>query len=92
MFDWENPFQNLFRNGSEKNCKSVVTEVTDEVKFPDYVDVSEEAKDFILRCLKKKPEERMEIREMIRHPFINKYRDKKPSIDIAESISRVLNG
>jgi hypothetical protein len=37
------------------------------------VDVSDEAKDFILKIMRKKPEERMGIREMLRHPFIAKY-------------------
>lgn len=51
--------------------------MTDDVQFPDYVDVTEEAKDFILKTLKKVPEERLDVREMLRHPFISKYRDKR---------------
>jgi serine/threonine protein kinase len=47
--------------------------VEDEIKFPEYVDVTDDAKDFILKIMKKKPEERMEIKEMMRHPFITKY-------------------
>lgn len=35
--------------------------------------MSDEAKDFILRIMKKKPEDRMEMREIMRHPFITKY-------------------
>lgn len=60
-------------------------QVEDEIKFPEYVDVTDEAKDFILRICKKNPEERMEIREMLRHPFITKYlNEKKVSGDILQ--------
>lgn len=48
-------------------------QVEDEISFPEYVDVTDEAKSFILGIMKKKPEERMGIREMLRHPFITKY-------------------
>lgn len=30
--------------------------VEDEIKFPEYIDTSDEAKDFILKIMKKKPE------------------------------------
>jgi hypothetical protein len=36
--------------------------VEDEIKFPEYIDVTDDAKDFILKIMKKKPEERMEIK------------------------------
>lgn len=62
------------------------------MQFPDYVDVSDEAKDFIMRTLKKVPEERMDIREMLRHPFIAKYKDKKLPVDIMEDLVKVVNG
>ena len=65
--------------------------MTDEVQFPDYVDVTEEAKDFILKTLKKAPEDRMELKEMLRHPFISKYRDKKLPVQVMEDIAKVLN-
>ena len=55
------------------------------------MDVSDEAKDFILRTLKKKPEDRMEIREMLRHPFITKYKDKKLPLNIMEDLAKVVN-
>ena len=61
--------------------------------FPDYVDVSDEAQDFILKILKKKSEERMEIREMLRHPFITKYaREKRISSEAVEEFRLVLKG
>ena len=62
------------------------------MQFPDYVDVSDEAKDFIMRTLKKVPEERMDVREMLRHPFITKYKDKKLPVNIMEDIVKVVNG
>jgi hypothetical protein len=41
--------------------------------------------------MKKKPEERMEIREMLRHPFITKYQDQKLPIDIMKDFKEVLS-
>ena len=69
----KDPLQNLFLARSQQNSKHHFMQVSDEINFPEYVDVSEEAKDFILRIMKKKPEERMEMREILRHPFITKY-------------------
>jgi len=51
----------------------LLTKVEDEINFPEYVDVTDEAKDFILNIMKKKPEERMEMKQIMRHPFITKY-------------------
>lgn len=71
-----------FRIYSELDLNRIVIfyltfQVEDEIKFPEYIDTSDEAKDFILKIMKKKPEERMEIRDMLRHPFITKYQDQK---------------
>jgi hypothetical protein len=41
--------------------------------------------------MKKKPEERMEIREMLRHPFITKYQDLKLPIEIMKDFKEVLS-
>ena len=46
--------------------------MSDDITFPEYVEVSDDAKDFILGTMKKQGEERMEIRQMLRHPFITK--------------------
>ena len=82
MVDWnddlrvptrKDPLQNLFLARSQQNRTHCFIEVSDEINFPEYVDVSDEAKDFILGIMKKKPEERMEMREILRHPFITKY-------------------
>ena len=69
----KDPLQNLFLARSQQNRTHCFIEVSDEINFPEYVDVSDEAKDFILGIMKKKPEERMEMREILRHPFITKY-------------------
>jgi serine/threonine protein kinase len=67
--------------------------VEDEIKFPEYVDVTDEAKDLILKIMKKKPEERIEIKEIMRHPFITKYlKDRKVAPEVLEEFRRVLNG
>lgn len=41
--------------------------------------------------MKKKPEERMEIREMLRHPFITKYQDQKLPVEIMKDFKEVLS-
>ena len=41
--------------------------------------------------MKKKPEERMEMREILRHPFITKYtREKKVSNEVLEEFRNIL--
>jgi hypothetical protein len=37
--------------------------------------LSSDAKDFIVETMKKKGEERLEIKQMLKHPFITKYHD-----------------
>jgi serine/threonine protein kinase len=64
--------------------------VTDEVTFPSYVDTTDEAQDFILKILQKKPEDRMTVREMLRHPFITKYAEKKLPLEVMTDIQSVL--
>ena len=61
------------------------------ITFPDYVDVSDQAKDFILKIMKKKPEDRMEMREIMRHPFITKYaKDRKIGSNVLEEFRNIL--
>lgn len=74
MFVWKNSFQNLFRVRFEENCINYVMQVTDEISFPDYVDVEEDTKDFIIKSLKKDPDDRITLKDMLRHPFITKYK------------------
>ncbi len=63
----------------------------DEVKFPEYVDVSEEAKSFILGIMQKNPDDRMVMKDIFKHPFIRKYlNERKVSPDILEEFKRVL--
>lgn len=69
----KNTFQNLLLIRSQQNRIFLLIKVEDEINFPDYVDVTDEAKDFILKIMKKKPEERMEMKQIMRHPFIMKY-------------------
>jgi hypothetical protein len=55
------------------------------------VDVTEDAKDFILKTMKKVGEDRMEIRQMLRHPFITKQPDVSVSPAILEEFRRTLS-
>jgi serine/threonine protein kinase len=45
--------------------------------LPHYANVSQEAEDFVLRCLKKNPEDRATISELINHQFFKKYPEKE---------------
>jgi hypothetical protein len=54
--------------------------------------VSDEAKDFILRICKKIPEERMDMRGILRHPFITKYlKDRKVPPEVIEDFRKLIN-
>jgi serine/threonine protein kinase len=43
-----------------------------ELKFPDEISASDEAKDFIMNLLEKNPGKRMEIDKALKHPFLQK--------------------
>jgi serine/threonine protein kinase len=45
-------------------------QVEEEIKFSRAVAVSEEAKDFIMVCLKKDPRDRYTVPELLEHPFL----------------------
>jgi hypothetical protein len=40
--------------------------------------------------MKKKPEERMSLRDMLRHPFITKYKEQKVSREAVEDMKKLL--
>lgn len=44
--------------------------VEDEIRFSKATPISNEAKDFILICLKKDPRDRYTVAELLEHPFI----------------------
>ncbi|MCA9750323.1 MAG: protein kinase, partial [Romboutsia sp.] len=45
--------------------------INDDLEFPPHL--SEECVDFIQKCCKKNPNERMSLSEALNHPFITKY-------------------
>ena len=51
----QNTIQNLLLAGPQPHRNYALIEVEDEIKFPEYIDVTEEAKDFILKICKKNP-------------------------------------
>ena len=51
----EDTFQDIFRVRPQKNSNIHLIQVEDEISFPEYVDVSDDAKNFILKIMKKKP-------------------------------------
>jgi serine/threonine protein kinase len=65
--------------------------VEDEVKFPEYIDVSDEAKSFILGIMQKNPDDRMVMKDIFKHQFIRKYiNQRKLAPEIVEEFNRVL--
>ncbi len=48
-------------------------QVEDEVKFPEYIDVTDEAKSFILGIMQKDPDDRMNMKDIFKHQFIRKH-------------------
>ena len=50
--------------------------VKDEIEIPSYVFVSREARDFLDKCLKKNPADRVNIKELLNHEFLTKHLEK----------------
>lgn len=50
--------------------------VKDEISIPSYVFVSREARDFLDKCLKKNPADRVNIKELLNHEFFVKNQEK----------------
>lgn len=65
--------QNPFKITKEEELIKIVK---DEIKIPGYVQLSNEAKEFLLSCLQKNPEKRPSIRELLNHDFFKKYPEK----------------
>ena len=65
----ENPF-------SITKEEELIKIIKEEIKIPSYVYVSSEARDFLDKCLQKNPNHRVNIRELVNHPFLKKYQEK----------------
>eukprot|EP01147_Barroeca_monosierra_P006804 gene6804-9497_t len=59
------PFEAEGHTNTYKRITSV------DLRFPDHIRVSNEAKDFIRRLLRRSPSERMSLKEVMEHPWIN---------------------
>lgn len=53
--------------------------------------MSDTAKDFILKSMRKKGDERMELRQMLRHPFITKQEEPRLGAQTLEDFKRLLH-
>lgn len=65
--------------------------MSDEIKFPEWVDISEEAKDFILNTMRKKGEERMDMKEILKHGFLTKAVEGEVDSKMLNDFKRVIN-
>lgn len=53
--------------------------------------MTDTAKDFILKTMRKKGDERMTIKQMMRHPFLSKSGEKQLEGKVLEEFRQVLN-
>lgn len=60
----------------------VLTQITDELVFPSYVELSPDAKDFLKRALQKNPNDRMDLDEMLEHPFLKAAPAEVPQFEL----------
>lgn len=45
--------------------------ITEEIQFPNYINISDTAKDFVLALLNRNPDLRMDIDAMLMHKFLS---------------------
>ena len=65
--------ENPFKITKEQELIKIVK---DEITIPSYVFVSKEGRDFLDKCLKKNPADRVNIKELLNHEFFAKNQDK----------------
>ena len=53
-----------------RNEEDLIKVVDEDIYFPKGVTLSNDAKDFILKCLHKIPKERISMSKLVDHPFI----------------------
>ena len=66
--------QNPFKITREEELIKIIK---DDVAIPSYVQITKQARDFLDKCLKKNPNDRVTIRELMEHEFFKKYPDKQ---------------
>lgn len=47
-----------------------LTQINDEISFPEYVPLSNEAKDFIRQIMHKNPDDRLDVESLLNHKFL----------------------
>jgi len=72
-------------------CRHSILARIDKTDFsfdpPFWSKISEEAKDFVMRCLRAEPSERMSVLEALHHPWIESLADSSPSGPMLSSFS-----
>ena len=80
----QDSLQNILRRRSQQNSKYLIIQLEDKITFPEYVDLSYDAKDFVLKLLDRSPGGTyLNMDDILRHPFLNFPRDFK-SLEGAE--------
>jgi serine/threonine protein kinase len=53
-------------------------QIKEDITFPKDIAISDEAKDFVLKILKKNPDDRLKIDRLLDHPFLQR------NVDVSE--------
>ena len=64
-----------FEISSEQELIKIIKE---DITFPKDIAISDEAKDFVLKILKKNPDDRLKIDRLLDHPFLQR------NVDVSE--------
>lgn len=66
----------FYANAEKDTCKRIVSV---DIKFPNEIQVSAEAKDLITKLIVKDPTHRILLQDIMYHPFMVKYRSYVPN-------------
>lgn len=64
------PFKIVCESDLQKIVMNSLIQLYDDITFPDYLHISDVAKDFIVNLMHKDPTQRMDMDEIKNHPFL----------------------
>ena len=59
-----------FEIGSEQELVKIIKE---DIVFPSDLTLTPEARDFVLKILKKNPDDRLKVEKLLEHPFLRRH-------------------
>lgn len=75
------PFKVMSADDLGKIVRLGLIQITDDLVFPSYVELSIQSKDFLTRALEKDPAKRMDLDEMLGHPFLKEHKKEQPQFE-----------